>query len=52
MSICADCGAHRGPLCPACTRVADALGHSTDERLRVLGVPRLIAADHERETNA
>jgi hypothetical protein len=42
MTVCMDCGASRGgPLCPACTRTAEVLGFSVEERLAVLGAPVL-----------
>lgn len=44
MMRCLDCGGQRGPLCPACTEVAEALGHTRDERLTLLGAPPLIGA--------
>lgn len=38
MTKCADCGAKRGgPLCPACTKTAAALGHTAEQRLTTLG---------------
>lgn len=41
---CLDCGTARGPLCPACTRLANTLGHTADERLNTLGHPPMIGA--------
>lgn len=49
MSMCIDCGARRGPLCPACVKTAATLGHTADSRLGILGAPPLIPAGHERE---
>lgn len=38
MSACVDCGAKRGgPLCPACVKTAENLGHTAEERLEALG---------------
>lgn len=39
MSVCVDCGARGGPLCTACAKVAAVLGHTAEERLRMLGEP-------------
>lgn len=37
--MCADCGGRsKGPLCPACSATAAALGHEAEARLRMLGV--------------
>lgn len=34
---CFDCGQPHGPLCPACSKAAAALGHTADERLALIG---------------
>lgn len=41
LMTCLDCGARLGPLCPACVRVAHALGLTADQRSRMLGAPPL-----------
>lgn len=39
---CLDCGRTGNILCPACLRVALALGYTADQRLTILGAPPLI----------